>query len=123
MVLTCSSLFIENGRILNPSGKLKANVSSYGKLRNSSETSLCKESLSLAFGNSDVCPLRVAGDLQSFSVAFWILLTGRRMVKVQPCPGSESNPMLPPLTVTAHFTMDRPRPVPPSARVRASSTR
>ncbi len=71
---------------------------------------------------------RVAnGDLASYFSSqvrpFYGLGTGRRMVKTEPLPSSLLTLTEPPCTCTMCLTMARPRPVPPTSRLRALSTR
>ena len=49
--------------------------------------------------------------------------TGRRTLKVLPCPISLRTSTVPPCASTSVFTMDSPRPAPPNSRERALSTR
>ena len=48
---------------------------------------------------------------------------GIRTVKVLPTPGVLSTVMVPPWACTMCLTIERPKPVPPSLRLRALSTR
>jgi hypothetical protein len=54
---------------------------------------------------------------------FRIFYRGKRMVNVLPWPGTLVTPTVPRWASAACLTIARPRPVPPSARLRAWSTR